>query len=77
MIYEGIYKFTEIMDQFVQGLKNLCLFKLIRAFPEEFVCLLTYKGISPSDVVDAIYIHQNVITQPADLVIIGFLKRYL
>ncbi len=45
MMYECLYKFTKIMDQFVQGLKNLSLFKLIRAFPNLLAYSLTQASL--------------------------------
>ena len=51
--------------------------KVLCAFPEEFVSLFTYTGLQPSDVIDAVYIHEDVTLQRGDHVVLSFLNSYI
>ncbi len=77
LTYEAVYKVSKLLDQFREGLKTLRIRKLIQAFPEEFAGLFTYTGLEPSDVLDALSIHRDVVLQPGYTIVLSFFHRYI
>ena len=74
LTYEGLYRLTKMMDLFSDGLKSNGVLKLVRAFPEQFVSLFTYTGLSAEDVLDTVC---SVRCTPGDEVVLSFFKQYI
>lgn len=73
--YEGLYKLTQLLDQFLSGLKNAGLFDAIQQFPEEFYPMFVYKTLKIEDVLAAI--SEPTVTSEDDAAVLGYLRRFL
>ncbi len=74
--YDAVERVSKLLDQMCEGLANLGVLKVIRAFPDLFVHLFTYTAsVSCPDVIDSIDFGQNL--GPSDHVIVTHLKRFL
>ena len=70
--YDAVERVSKLLDQMCEGLANLGVLKVIRAFPDLFVHLFTYTAsVSCQDVID---FGQNL---GHDHVIVTHLKRFL
>ena len=74
LTYEGLYRLTKMMGLFSDGLKCNGVLKLVRGFPEQFVSLFTYTGLSAEDVLDSVC---SVRCAPRDEVMLSFFQQYI
>ncbi|XP_065905382.1 uncharacterized protein [Dysidea avara] len=50
--FEGIGRVSKMLDQLVEGLKSLGVFRLMRLFPDQFVNLFVHSCLTAQDVLE-------------------------
>ena len=79
LAHEALYKVSQLLDQFKQGLKKVDMLRLVQAFPDLYIALLTFSGdISAEDVLGALYVDETETElELGDQLILQFLHRYV
>lgn len=76
LAYEAMSRVSKLLDQFVDGLRNLGVLKAMRSFPDLFVHLFTYTAnVSTEEVLDTL--RCDAVLEPSDAVIFNHLKRFI
>ena len=71
--YEAVERISKSLDQLCEGLRNLGLLDVIRAFPHLFLSIFVFSGtVTSQDVIDAVYM-----PDPVNRTILAHLKRYI
>ncbi|XP_019858212.1 PREDICTED: uncharacterized protein LOC109586463 [Amphimedon queenslandica] len=71
--YEAVERISKSLDQLCEGLSNLGLSDVIRAFPHLFLSIFVFSGtVTSQDVIDAVYM-----PDPVNKTILAHLKRYI
>ena len=75
MQYEALFKVSNLLDQFREGLKRMDVLSVIQCFPQLFVNLFTFTGqVSSDDVLEAIFVGDYDVT---DEILKGLLFKYI
>ena len=75
MQHEGLFRISELLDQFKEGLKQRKILSTVQNFPEQFSVLFTFVGSITSDrVTNALCTREFDNT---DTMTMGFLHRYI
>ena len=58
--FEAISRISKMLDQFVESLNSLGLFKIMWLLPKNFVHIFTYRAVSTSDVLNLLHVLENL-----------------
>lgn len=74
-VVQEIIAHEAIYNQFCDGLEGLHILQLIRVFPEMFLPLA--RDVDSSEVVEALFVHEDTHLSSGDEVVLGYLKRFI
>ena len=75
MQHQSLYKISNLLDQFKDGLNAVNVLTLVKTFPQQMLGLFTYSGeIRNEEVLQALYVNED---EDLDSVTLEFLHRYI
>ena len=75
MQHQSLYKISNLLDQFKDGLNAVNVLTLVETFPQQMLGLFTYSGeIRNEEVLQALYVNED---EDLDSVTLEFLHRYI
>ena len=75
MQHQSLYKISNLLDQFKDGLNAVNVLTSVKTFPQQMLGLFTYSGeIRNEEVLQALYVNED---EDFDSVTMEFLHRYI
>ncbi|XP_019858580.1 PREDICTED: uncharacterized protein LOC109586805 [Amphimedon queenslandica] len=75
--YEALFKHSNLLDQFVEGLKATSLYPLLRAFPALFQPLFTFTELTSEEVQKSLIFPNEESFIAQESIILRYLKKYI
>ena len=76
--YDSLYRRSPLLDQFSEGVKEMGLMALIKAFPTEMSPFFNATGeLSVEEVLEALWVENEADMSAADKFIVHLFQRYI
>jgi len=73
--HESLFKVSNLLDQFKDGLKSVGILTVLQKFPQLFIHFFTFTGnVSTEDVIEALFVHKDDVV---DTVLMALICKYV